>query len=207
MAVLLSYALTNLADVKESLGIDSGNHASDNLLIRKINQATEMIEKYCGGRRFALTTYTDEEYDSTNSDQLVLRQRPVVSFTSVSYRDTSLNTNSWEAVDTEYYFVDNDAGVLDLIFNTSGRWNRYRATYSAGYSTIPADLSESCVTLACFLFENAQSGTGVKRKTEGSRSVEYFDTSTNSSGSNDIFSQLNIDDVLDTYSNFPIQEK
>lgn len=206
MAVLLSYALASLADVKESLGIDAGNTTNDNLIIRKINQATEMIEKYCGGRRFASTVYTNEEYDATNSDQLVLKNRPVIAFTNLDSRDGTQNTSSFSTVDSEFYFVDNNSGVLDLLFNASGKWNRYRVTYTAGYTTIPADLAEACVTLASYLYENATSGTGVKKKQEGARSIEYFDPSSGG-GNGDIFEQLNIDDILKPYSNYPISEK
>lgn len=206
MADLLSYALTTLADVKETLGIDSGVTTYDNLIKRKINQATEMIERYCGGRRFASTTYTNEEYDATNSDQLILKNRPVTTFTNLQSLDGTTNTGSFSTVDSQFYFVDNNAGVIDLTFNASGKWNRYRVTYTAGYSTIPSDLAEACVTLAAYLYENSTSGTGVKRKTEGSRSIEYFDANAGS-GNNDLFEQLNIDDTLKTYANYPINEK
>lgn len=206
MAVLLSYALCTLPDVKESLGIDAGDTTNDNLIIRKINQATEMIEKYCGGRRFASTVYTDEEYDATNSDQLVLKNRPIIAFTGLDSSDGTTNTGSWSTVNSEFYFRDNTAGVLDLTFNASGKWNRYRVTYTAGYAIIPSDLAEACVTLASYLYENATSGTGVKKKQEGGRSIEYFDP-TSGGGSGDIFEQLNIDDVLKPYCNYPISEK
>jgi len=205
MAELLSYALTNLSDVKESLGLASGDNSKNNLIIRKINQATEMIEKYCGGRRFKATDYTGQEYDSTNSDQLILKQYPVNSFTILQYRDSVLNDNAWDTVNADEYFVDTDSGVIDLLFVAVGKWNQYRATYNAGYDTIPADLAEACVTLACYLVDNAQSGTGVKSKQEGGRKIEYFDVNAQNGGS--IFSQLNLDDTLDTYSKYPVQEK
>jgi hypothetical protein len=50
---LLSYALCSLFDVKESMGIASSDQSWDNLIIRKINQATRQIEAYCD-RRFLL---------------------------------------------------------------------------------------------------------------------------------------------------------
>lgn len=207
MAVLLSYALTTVADVKETLGIDAGDSTKNNLIIRKINQATEMIERYCGGRRFASTVYTGEEYDATNSNQLILKNYPVISFTSLSYRHSSDNTNSWETVDSENYFTDTNAGVVDLTFNAVGMWNRYKVTYTAGYNAIPADLAEACVTLASYLVDNSTSGTGVKKKQEGSRSIEYFDPNSSSSGNNGLFEQLNLDDVLNPYCKYPINEK
>ena len=96
MASLNSWALTTLADVKESLGIDSGTTTGDNLIIRKINQATDMIESYCGknnSQHFASTVYTNEEYDGTGTDQLILKNRPVITFTTLQQRDTTLKLN------------------------------------------------------------------------------------------------------------------
>ena len=200
MADLLSYALTSVADVKESLGIDSGDNSKNNLIIRKINQATEMIERFTG-RRFTQTTYTQEEYDATNIDQLILKNRPVITFALFEARDSSLNEDDWSTVDSELYFVDDNAGVIDLMFNAVGRWNRYRATYIAGYAAIPADIAEAAATLASFLVENPTSGAAVRRKREGQREIEYFDAKSNSSS---LFEQLGIDETLRSYANDPI---
>lgn len=201
MAALLSYALTTVADVKESLGLDSGDSSKNNLIIRKINQATLMIQNYTG-RMFKLTTYTDEEYNSTGTDQLMLRQRPVVGSVTLSSRDTSFNEADWDTVDTNLQFVNEEAGIIDLTFRTYGKWDRYKVTYSAGYDTIPEDIAEAAATLAAFLVENGTSGTNVRSKTEGQRKIEYFDTSQGSK--NDLFEQLGIDEILKSYSNYPL---
>ena len=60
MATLLTHALTNLADVKESMGIAASDTSYDNLIVRKINQVTRQIEGYCG-RRFLDTSYKNDE--------------------------------------------------------------------------------------------------------------------------------------------------
>lgn len=202
MADLLDYALCTVADVKELLDIDAGDSSKNNLIIRKINQATLMIENYTG-RRFKLTTYTNEEYDATGTDQLSLRQRPIVVDDdhpfSLGNRDTPLNNDDWSTIETDLQFLDRNAGVIDLNFRTWGHWNRFRVTYSAGYSTIPADIAEACATLAAFLVDNKNSGTGVKSRQEGQRKVEYFDVNANGNN-NSLFSQLNIDEILDSYA-------
>lgn len=202
MATLLDYALCTVADVTSTPGFDST--IDNDYIIRKINQATLMIENYTG-RRFKNTTYTNEEYDATNSDQLILRQRPITDTVTLSLgqRDSSLNENDWTTVETDLQFVDTQAGVIDLGFVASGSWNRYRVTYSAGYATIPADIVEACVTLAVYLIQNPSSGTGIKSKQEGQRKVEYFETGAGSSGDS-IFSQLNLDEILDSYSNYTL---
>jgi hypothetical protein len=197
MATLLSYALCAVSDVKELLDIDSGDSSKNNLITRKINQATEMIEGYTG-RRFAAATYT-EYYDGTLTDQLVLKQRPINSVTSLSARSTTLNDADWDVVPTNDYFIDTNAGILSAVSTFYGGWDRWQVIYNAGYSTIPSDLQEACATLSAYLTTTAAdfSGGAIKRKTEGSRSIEYYNRTT---GDNSIIAQLNLDEILDRYS-------
>lgn len=197
MADLYTYALATVQDVKESMGITGTSQ--DNLIKRKINQATLIIEGYCGlpeDHHFKETTYTNEQYDGSGSNQMILKMRPVTSITSFQRRDTSESDGNFSDVESEHYFgTDLDAGVLDLNFTQSGGWNGYQVTYTAGYATIPADLSEACVMLASYLIENATTGSGVKSKQEGSRKIEYFETAFASS----LIEQLSLDDLLNRY--------
>lgn len=204
MADLLSYALTTVADVKETLGISAGNTSKDNLIRRKINQATRLIEAFCAlpeDHHFKQATYTSEEYDGSGTNQLILKMRPVTSVTSFQYRDTAESDSDFTDVDSELYFAsDLDAGVIDLLFSQSMRWGGYRVTYVAGYATIPADLAEACVMLAAYLVENSTTGAGVKSKREGSRQIEYFQPTTGES----LIEQLSLDDMLSRYVMYPV---
>jgi hypothetical protein len=113
-----------------------------------------------------------------------------------------LNTSSWETIDTQLYFTDNAAGVVYLNFNANGRWKRYRATYSAGYATIPEDLAEACVSLACYYFNNADgTDVGVAEKREGQRSLKYANGSLDFAA---IAKNLGIDEILNYYANNPL---
>lgn len=209
MADLLSYALCTVDDVKELLGIASSDTTKDNLIKRKINDATERIEGYCQ-RRFKSTTYTDEVYDGTGYDSLLLRNYPVTAFTSLSARDTSLNDNDFNSVDANQYFINSNDGIVEAISTFYGHYDRWKVTYTAGYTTIPSDLAEACATLAAELVSRSPGygsdgsafGSGVKRVTEGQRSVEYQDSSSiaGSSGSS-LIQSLGLDDVLDRYTN------
>jgi hypothetical protein len=207
MADLLSFALTSVSDVKESLGIDAGDTSKDNLIKRKINQATLFIESYCAlpyNHHFASTTYTDEEYDGTNNNTIVLRMSPVAELTSFQRRNSTLSDGGFENVESEIYFSDLNAGVIESVTNVSWGWNRYRVTYTAGYSTIPSDLAEACVTLACFYVENSASGTAVKKKQEGQRSIEYFQA--NTSDGNSVIDQLGLDELLSRYKRYNLAD-
>lgn len=204
MAILATYALCSVEDVKEILGIDSGDHSKDNLIIRKINMATEMIESYCNlsyGHHFKETTYTDEVYDGYNGLEMVLRMYPVSVLTSFSFRESSENTNNWQVIDTEDYFPNLNRGVING-YPGGTRFSSFRVTYTAGFSTIPWDLAEACATVAAYYIENSTSGTTVKRKQEGQREIEYFPiagSSSSGSSGDTIIEQLNLDGVLNRY--------
>lgn len=204
MATLLDYALVSVADVKESLGIASSDITRDNLILRKINQATLFIEAYCGLARdhhFKQTTYTNEEYDGTGTNSIILRMRPVSSIASFKRRNSTLSDGGFEDVESELYHKDLTAGIIELVFNSNSGWNRYSVTYTAGYETIPADLSEACVILASFYVENSASGTAVKKKQEGQRSIEYFDSANSTSS---VIDQLGLDELLSRYKQYNI---
>lgn len=201
MATLNAWALTTVADVKESLGIT--DNSQDNLIIRKINQATALIEGYCGldnDHHFAQTTYTDEVYDATGTSQLRLKAGPLITLTSLSSRDTTTNDNNWTSVDTEDFFTDEYSNIVSKLNSFYGWYGRWRVTYTAGYATIPSDLAEACVMLASYLIENSSTGgSAVKRKQEGQREIEYFDPG---QGAGSLIEQLGLDDMLARYRNY-----
>lgn len=204
MADLVDYALTTVADVKENLGLASSDHSKDNLITRKINQVTDLIQKYCG-RQFKLQQYTEDK-DGSQIDTMVLDQRPVVidddhAF-GVQRRDTSLNESNFETVDSNLAFVDLNSGVVELNYNALGHWNRYRYTYWAGYATIPNDLAEAAATIAAYFVNNpAGTDVGMLMRKEGQREVRYASAGLSFKT---LIEQLGVDGVLDSYSNQPV---
>lgn len=203
MATLLSYALTTLSDVKETLSITGTS--SDNLLTRKINQATEIIIGYCN-RRFDEQTNVVEYYDGRVEQQLLLRNRPITGTTTfvLEARDTTLNDNDFTTIDSNEYFVDTTAGLIDGVASFRGTYDRYRVTYSYGVTTIPADISEACVSIATYLYNNdAGIVANISSKSEGSRSIDYS-VNRNGSNSNDIITQLGLKTMLDRYTEIVI---
>lgn len=204
---LYAWALTSLSDVKESLGITDGS--KDSLITRKINQATDMIEGYVGldhDHHLKETTYTNEEYAGTGTIDLILKARPVTAVSSIQARDSITNDPNFTTLDTENYFIDEHSGVVGGLSSFYGGYNRWRVSYTAGFSTIPADLAEAAVILAGFLVDNASSGgAAIKSKQEGQRKIEYFNPSEQSTDS--LIEQLGIDDMLARYVRFPLQDQ
>jgi len=202
MTNLATNALTSLADVKESLGIASSDQSYDNLITRTINRVSQQIENYCG-RVFKAADYT-EDINGTDTDELLLKQRPVNSITSLQYRAANINRDNFITLDAETYFLDANPGILKLLFRATGHWNRYRVTYNAGYTTIPSDLAEAACSLVCYFIQNADSGVGVKTKMEGQRKIEYYEGPKNF---RDLMKMLGIDEIIDGYANWPLRSE
>lgn len=197
MTNLLSTALTSVTDVKELLGITDSS--KDNLITRNINMATQMILNYCGVTSFSSTAYT-EYYDGIGGTELVLRNKPIITFTSLSYRNTWGNVSSFTDLSTDQYYIDNDAGIIQLLGRFFGSYKAWRVTYTAGYATIPSDLAEACARLAGYLTQNGVAGQNIKVRQEGQRRVEYFDSGSNKS----LIESLGLDDILEPYSDTAI---
>ena len=196
MASLLSYALCAVSDVRDTPGFPAVSAISDNYIIRKINQATEMIESYCD-RRFASTVYTDEPHDGSLTDQLTLQQYPISNVT-LKARSSVLNQASTNTIDTDLYFINSEAGTIGAVRTFYGHFDRWLVSYTGGYATIPSDLSEACATLAAYLCLNALTPWQLaKRKQEGGREIEYLPGNSNLVG---VIQQIGIDSILDPYA-------
>ena len=128
----LSYALTTTAQAKTYLGISTTDY--DDVLELLIDSATEMIESYCRGRRFAETTYTDEEMDGNDKYEFLLPQYPVTDIVSLTIDDTLISSSD--------YIVLEEEGVVRSNYQFKFQWDEQviKVTYSAGYKEIPKDL-------------------------------------------------------------------
>lgn len=116
------------------LGTPTGTDLS--VIERMIDACTDFCENYIG---FAVkkTVYTNQEYDTEKGDVLLLENSPVIAgetFT-MQRRNTQLNEDNWETVDTSYYHVDEKSGIV----YASPSWGfprtrrGVRISYTAGY--------------------------------------------------------------------------
>lgn len=153
-------ALTTVDAVKEYLKIDSTVTVDDLRIEGLINACSTAIENYCR-RTFALTTYTDEEYDGTNSRYLTLLNYPVESVTNVNLNGQDLGPSE--------YTVRKRTGVLVRVApypNTftglsisrfNAMWSRgdlnVLVTYTAGLDTIPDDVELACKMYVSSIFK------------------------------------------------------
>lgn len=166
---LEDYALITLDNLKTFLGITGSDQ--DSLLEMLINQVTDYIETRTD-RRFKETTYTEEEYDGTGQSELVLKQFPIITFTKLEKNNATDNTDSWEEVDTDDYWIDESEGILTktTLFN-KGKHN-YRATYTAGYETIPYDVQFLAMSIISDINGRRQN-MGVVKETLGDHTIDF----------------------------------
>lgn len=141
---LRANALTTLDACKIQLDIPTSNTAQDALLERYINSASQQIERYCD-RSFISESKT-EFYDGTRSNELLLRRSPVSAVSLVAV-DSERTFGSDTVLVASTYAVVGDVALR----RHSGTWGKgsqnIKVTYTAGYSTIPADLEDACILL------------------------------------------------------------
>lgn len=204
---LLSYALTTVDDVKTYLGIT--DTSQDALLEMFVNQSTDWIESYCGGRRFKDTTYTDEVYESIFAKAdgdfptiqrnrqywLNTRQYPITATEPivVKYRN---GTDNWDTQESTAYDVYEDRGQLYIHGGMPNVRKAVKLTYSAGYASIPNDLSLACIKLTARQFEKRKS-QGKKSESIGGASITWQDAGAESMDGD-------VMDILNSYKRKPL---
>lgn len=167
--MLETYALVTLDNAKDFLGITDSS--KDDLLEILINQATDYIENECN-RRFESTVYTEQEYSGRGIKTIQLDEFPVITFTLLEVNNNTDNTDNWSEIDTDNYWVEEDTGILTKTTNYAKGNKNYRATYTAGFTTIPHDLQFACMMLVSETF-NKRKAMGVKSESLGDHSLTF----------------------------------
>lgn len=193
-------ALTTLARAKTFLGV-SGD-SQDALLIQLINQATGFIERYTK-RKLLSQTYTSEVYDGTGTKELVLKNFPVTALSALQEDVNDDNSESWQTVDSDYYFWYENGIVKAHSFTFQDKPKKYRVTYVAGYlidfdaentpasHTLPQELEYACQKLVAVVFNS--------RKMEGYESYRVGDMAVTMQKAS--FEDGEIKAILDKYAN------
>ena len=164
-------SLTTRASIKQVLGIPTAITEHDDYVDVLVAVVDTEILGYTGISALTQTTFT-EKHDVTEQgqSQVLLRNFPVSSVSSMKLGGTTVATGD--------YYLDSDIGVIRLTtlgatFST-GRQN-IEVEYSAGYATVPNDLSYAASLLAASHFNGGrhagmlyeQVGTYRYRRREG----------------------------------------
>ena len=190
---IVDYALVSRANLKEVLGIVTST--DDSLLDNIINRATDIIESYCGNRRFKSTDYTNQEYDGTGTYLINARHYPITAVTSYQENNGTTGTADWDDLqgdDVNYVDDGNGPGQFHYASGFQRGIRNYRFSYTAGYATIPNDLEEACIQLCVWIYKDRQS-KGLKSESLG----EYSYTKETFTGN--VIENLGIDLILEKY--------
>lgn len=178
---------TTIAAYKAYAGITGVDQ--DEEIFTAIGAATAAINSYLFGdstQSLLSTTYTEKvTTGQQGSDILVLRHAPITAVTSITLEGTVLysSTVSLLAIDA----LDGYLVYLDSALPGGGPTYRKPITvvYTAGYSTVPADVELACQQLlAISLSRDLRDAVGVRAYSIGSKRVE-FETGATTGGSKD----------------------
>lgn len=172
---LVSHAIVNLADTRSFLGY--ADTSKDETIKLFINMATDMMETYTG-RRFVSTLYTQEPFDGNGEKEILLPQYPITAFSILEKNGAVNNSSSWETVDAESYWRNDDEGKLIGTSRFSEGVRNYRATFTAGYTAgnIPYDLQFACMKIVEIMFRDRQA-SGLASERLGDHSVTFAKSS------------------------------
>ena len=145
-------ALVGIETVRRLVLDDETDTSKDDILTELINGCTGAIEEFCS-RRFKSRTYTDETHSGNGGKTLCLKHYPVTAIASVRVLDD--NDEADEIVVTR---KDLDAGILYYPTGTSPAcWPKgdlnILVTYTAGFETIPNNLSLACALAVEFYYK------------------------------------------------------
>lgn len=190
--MLKSNALTTVARLSSYMDITvpTVGSASEALMQAAINAVTSFIERYTG-ITFKKTTFTRELYDTEKSQTLNLKHYPVISTESfiLERRNSGLNEDDWETIDSEHYTVDYKAGIITMMAGVylSRARQGYRVTYTAGYdfdntATFLADTEAGDIEIAAWIISqdivnSKGSDSSVKSERIGDYSVTFAEAS------------------------------
>lgn len=165
--------LVTLAEVKSFIGISGSEN--DTLLAELIDYYTAVIETYT---QRSWTKETQTEYIDGGNRDLIIGVRPITSITSITDTDNS------EAVDSDDYDFDPEAGLVFLVDNatTTGRafirWGsgrrRWKVIYLGGIDGAGNDIKLAANKVIAGAFNRRDSG--LKSEKIGDYSYTLMDT-------------------------------
>lgn len=178
MAVNANIALISLDDAEDLLKISNSNATETEILEALIDQVSAMINRYCG-RQFISRSWT-EYYNGRGQAELILRNFPIVSITSL-YNSTNLRewTSTYLVDVSANVLVKKDQGIIRLWNNEhsflSGEEN-IKIVYTAGYAVadVPQDLKFAARKWVAKLYKDYNAGIhNIQSQTIGENTTTY----------------------------------
>lgn len=176
---------TTQQKIADFLQIDVSNIPVDYLAL-----ADAMVETVLN-RKFNETTITDELYDGTDTDELVIENYPITELTKVEFEDLN---RIWHEFDLGNFALYKKEGILKMKLLPNTEWFTFdpldavfscgsqiwRLNYKYGYTTVPK-VVELLATLYGITFYQQQVGVTngtISSEKIGDYSIGYDNSST-----------------------------
>lgn len=164
----MASALATLAQVKEYIG-NSADNTDDALLTRLLDASAELLERSCN-RVFASASYT-ETRDGNGQSFMVFANRPITAVSSVSVNGTAVPQSTSTASGGWVLASQWKIALRGAYAFTEGVQN-VAVTYTAGYATIPADITQACCVLTSLAYKE-RDRMGIDAKTVGGENISF----------------------------------
>jgi hypothetical protein len=164
--------LATIDQVKAYFGEESDK--SDILLTSLVGAASDVIENYCG-RTFASTAYTNEVYDGTGTRTMTLRHFPIVSVTSILENGAALSSGLDATLAPDVIIRPDEGQLIRPWFFWLPYFGWYKITYTAGFATVPAGITQACLELTGIMLRDKEH-PGIQQKTTGQQTTTYLKT-------------------------------
>lgn len=192
--------LVTLIEYKAAEGINTPKN--DEQLNKIIPSVSQLVKTYCGNS--FVDYYSTNKVDTINVDWAThivqLTESPVNTIVSVEERNSySADYETLTTTDYEYYL---DSATDSIIRTTGGNYKHWprgpgavRVTYTAGYSSVPADLRLAVFDLITYYLKDEHK----ERRSIAGASIQ---NQVSSSQRNNVAFPDHIKRVLDLYKNF-----
>lgn len=192
--------LVTLIEYKAAEGINTPKN--DEQLNKIIPSVSQLVKTYCGNT--FVDYYNTNKVDTINVDWAThivqLTESPVNTIVSVEERNSySADYETLTTTDYEYYL---DSATDSIIRTTGGSYKHWargpgavRVTYTAGYSSVPADLRLAVFDLVTYYLKDEHK----ERRSIAGASIQ---NQASSSQRNNVAFPDHIKRVLDLYKNF-----
>jgi hypothetical protein len=162
--------LTDLATAQIATQIASPTVETNQILAALITAMSAYVPQVLN-RNVLLAEYVDT-YDGNGKREMLLRQRPVVSISSVAWMGTIVTAQGDPAAALAGIWTDGrNARLVDYCFP---RDVPVQIAYSAGYATVPADLSYAVAELVAEAYAR-RAHVGESSRSQGGQITIAFD--------------------------------
>jgi hypothetical protein len=163
--------LTDLASCYAAAGITSTSTATDADLASLITAISSYVPAALGVG-IAADNYI-ETYVGNGKDKLMLRQRPVILVSNVSWRGASISTQVDPITGGNGVYSDGRNAILSGFLFPQGE--TVRVAYSAGYVDTPPDVSLAVAELVAEAYSRRRH-VGETSRSQGGQVTTSFDT-------------------------------